>query len=56
MYNAEFAEIYWVGEGEPKGVHDTEFEVLTDKELEDIRRQEELWVNLRLRNKKGEKG
>ena len=43
-YNPEFAEYYWVGEGEPKGVHETEFEVLTDKELEDIRRQEEIWL------------
>ena len=44
VYNPEFAEYNWVGGGEPKGAHDTEFEVLTDKELEDIRRQEEIWL------------
>ena len=41
VYNAEFDDYHWVGEGDPKLHHDPVYEPLTSEDLEDIRRQEE---------------
>ena len=39
IYNAEYDDYHWVGEGDPIVHNDPEFEPLTAEELTDIRRQ-----------------
>ena len=48
VYNPEYAEYSWVGEGEPKGAQDPDFEVLTEEELRNIKIQEERWLEAEL--------
>ena len=42
VYNSEYAEYYWVGKGEPTGAQDPEDWIMSEQELKDIRRQEEI--------------
>ena len=48
VYITEYPEYSWVGEGEPKGAQDPDFEVLTEEELRNIKIQEERWLEAEL--------
>ena len=53
VFNSEYSEYYWIGEGEPKVYEEKLYEAPNDEELKAIRQQEELLFQ-ELRQKKNE--
>ena len=53
VFNPEYSEFFWVGEGEPVVDH-SEFKPLSEKELKDIQEQEEKWLQADLDERKRE--
>ena len=52
IYNAEYAEFYWEGEGEPITEQEPKYESLSDKDLKNIRDQEEKWLEASIEEQK----
>ena len=54
VYSPEYAEYYWVGEGEPTGAQDPEYIPLSEEELKNIKQQEQAWLEADIEEKKQE--
>ena len=53
VFNSEYSEYYWVGEGEPIVEHDTEvYKPLTKEQLDEIKKKEEEWLEELIRERK----
>ena len=54
VYNPEYSEYFWVGEGEPVVDHQPEFKPLSEKALKKIQEQEEKWLQANIDERKRE--
>ena len=52
IYNAEYADYYWKGEGEPLSDPGLEYEPLSEKDLKNIKEQEEKWLEALIEERK----
>ena len=54
IFNTEYGEYEWIGEGEPPNDPEPDYYPLTDQQLQEIRQQEEMILEEMIKEKKNE--